>query len=83
LHDKTIFGSSLSFCYLLCVLLYGSLFCDDHQLVDVSRCEEHPWSTGRWWFRCLVDWTWALLFMSFAKAMAHVFYWLVLCFWLH
>jgi len=35
------------------------LFCDDHQLVDVSRCEEHPWSIGRWWFRCLVDLTWA------------------------
>jgi len=31
---------------LLCVLLCGTLFCDDHQLVDVSRYEEHPWSTG-------------------------------------
>jgi len=36
------------------VLLCGTLFCDDHQLVDVSRCEKHPWSTGRWWFRYLV-----------------------------
>jgi len=25
----------------------GTLFCDDHQLVDVSRCEEQPWSTER------------------------------------
>jgi len=22
------------------------LFCDDHQLVDVSRCEKPSWSTG-------------------------------------
>jgi len=59
---------------LLCVMLCGSLFCDDHQLVDVSRCEEHPWPTGKWWFRCLVDLTWALLFMSFARTMAHVLF---------
>jgi len=38
---------------IVCVLLCGTLFCDDHQLVDVSRCEEHSWSIGRWWFRCL------------------------------
>jgi len=28
-------------------------FCDNDQFIDVSRCEEHPWSTGRWWFRCV------------------------------
>jgi len=44
--------------------------------VDVSRCENYPRSSGRWRFRCLVDWTWALLFMSFARAMAHILYWL-------
>jgi len=59
---------------LLCVLLCGSLFCDVHQLVDVSKCEEHPWLTRRWWFRCLVDWTWAFLFMSFARAMTYVLF---------
>jgi len=43
-----------TFTVLLCVLLCGTLFCDDHQLVDVSRCEEHPWATGRWWCRCIL-----------------------------
>jgi len=28
-------------------------FCDDHQLVDVSRCENYPWSSRWWRFRCL------------------------------
>jgi len=59
---------------LLCVLLCGSLSCDDHQLVDVSRCEEHPWPIGRWWFRCLVDWTSIFLFMPFARVMTHVLF---------
>jgi len=46
---------------IFCALAYPTLFivcsavcaifCNDHQLVGVSRCEEHPWATGRWWFR--------------------------------
>jgi len=28
-------------------------FCDDHQFIDVSRCEKSSWSTGKWWFRCI------------------------------
>jgi len=45
---------------LLCVLLCGTLICDDHQFVGVSRYEEHPWVTWRWWFCCIVrvDWAW-------------------------
>ena len=39
---------------LLCVLLCGTLSCDDHQLVGVSRCEEHPRATRRWWFHCII-----------------------------
>jgi len=74
LHDKNIFLALAYPSVLLCVLLCGSLFCDDRQLVDVSRWEENTWSTGRWWFRCLVDWTWVSLFMSFARAMAHVLF---------
>jgi len=59
---------------LLCVLYMRFFsFCNDHQPVDVSKCENYPWSLGWWRFRCLVDWTWALLFMSFSRAMAHVF----------
>jgi len=38
---------------VVCVLLCGTLSCNDHQLVGVSRCEEHSWTTGRWWFRCI------------------------------
>jgi len=28
-------------------------FCDDHQFIGVSKYEKHPWSTWRWWFRCV------------------------------
>jgi len=26
---------------------------DDHQFIDVSRCEKCSWSTRRWWFCCV------------------------------
>jgi len=52
LLDEIILCSSLPYFYC-CVFCCDTLFCDDHQLVDVSRCEEHSWSTGRWWFHCL------------------------------
>ena len=29
--------------------------------IGVSRCEEHPWATGRWWFRCIVRVEWSLI----------------------
>jgi len=46
---------ALAYPFVVCCVfcMCGSLFCDDHQLVDVSRCEEHPWSIGRWWFHYL------------------------------
>jgi len=28
-------------------------FCDDHQSIDVSRCENSPWSSGWWRLCCL------------------------------
>jgi len=28
-------------------------FCDDHQFIDVSRCENSSWSTRKWWFHCI------------------------------
>jgi len=45
LIDEMIFGSSLPFARLivLCVVL---LFCDDHQIIDVSRSERFSRSTG-------------------------------------
>jgi len=46
---------------LLCVLLCGTPSCDDHQLVDVSRCEEHPRAIRRWWFRCMICMGWTLI----------------------
>jgi len=35
---------------LVCVVLS---LCDDHQFIDVSRCEKHPWSSGWWRSRCV------------------------------
>jgi len=36
--DKNIVGSSLPFsCWLLCMLCFYP--CDDHQIIDGSRCE--------------------------------------------
>jgi len=35
---------------IVCSVAWYS-FCDDHQLVDLSICEEHPQAIGRWWFR--------------------------------
>jgi len=54
-------------CVIACDCFYSSLpcllvwlscmwflsFCDDHQFIDVSRCENFLWSTGKWWFRCI------------------------------
>jgi len=32
--------------FVVVCLLRGTLSCDDHQLVGVSRCEEYPRGTG-------------------------------------
>jgi len=39
----------MSYCMdeVFCALAYPTF------IVDVSRCEEHPRATGRWWFRCI------------------------------
>jgi len=52
LHWWNDFGSSLPFACLIvsCVVL---LFCDDHQIIDVSRSERFSRSTGEWWLRCV------------------------------
>ena len=44
---KLFFCSSLPFCLLY--VLSGVVFslCDDHQFIDVSICEDYPWSTGK------------------------------------
>ena len=45
--DEMVFGSSLPFACLivLCVVL---LLCDDHRIIDVSRNDMSPRSTGEW-----------------------------------
>ena len=53
LYEWNLSCSSLPY-FCCCVLLCGTLFCDDHQLIDVSKCVEHLWTTGRWWFRRIV-----------------------------
>jgi len=62
------FFFALAYPYVICCMscMCGSLCCDEHQFIDVNRCEEHPWSTGRWWFRCVVDLGWTLLFWTFS-----------------
>jgi len=76
-YDRLFSTLAYPFVCLLCVLYVRFFsFFDDHQLIDVSRCENYPWSSGWWRFCYWVDWTWALLFMSFARAMAYVLYWL-------
>ena len=49
------FRSSLPFLlvYVMCVVFS---FCNDHQFIDVSRCENSPWSSGWWRFRCITIW---------------------------
>jgi len=68
----TIFYSSLPLLLVVCSMCLVFSFCDDHQFIGVSRCEKSSWSTRWWRFRCLVIWTWALLILSFFRAMAHV-----------
>ena len=64
LIDEMIFGSSLPFARLivLCVVL---LFCDDHQIIDVSRSERFSRSTGEQWLRFIAHLGWSWCFISF------------------
>jgi len=73
LHWWNLYGSSLPclLVWLSCMLFF--YFCDDHQLVDVSRCEKHSRSTEKRWFRCIVRLGWTSLFVwAFVGVMAHV-----------
>jgi len=42
LHDEIILCSCLPYCLWLYILWCGLFFCNDHQLVDVSRGENSP-----------------------------------------
>ena len=57
---------------LLCDLLCGILFCDDHQLVSVSRCEEHPQATGGGDSAAQSAWTSLYFRTSLSRAVTHV-----------
>jgi len=52
-HDKNLFTLAYPFFLFICSMC-GFSFCDNHQFIDVSRCENSPWSSGWWRFRCLV-----------------------------
>jgi len=59
----------------VCFVVWFFSLCDDHQFIDVSRCEKYSWSTGRWRFCCLTSglaYAFALFF--FFWAMAHVLF---------
>jgi len=45
-----IFHSSLPFARLVVMCVVFS-FCDEYQFIDVSRCENSSWSTGKWSLR--------------------------------
>jgi len=47
------FGSSLPLCYLLCVLLCGSLFLRWSSTCWYEQMRGTSWSTGYRWFRCI------------------------------
>jgi len=44
LYDKTFFTLAYPF-VRLCVLCVVFSFFDDHQFIDVGRCEKSSWST--------------------------------------
>jgi len=50
--------------FVVCPVCVVFSFCDDHQFIDVNRCEKRLWSTGRWWFRCVAHMCWILLFWA-------------------
>ena len=62
---------------LPCLLVWLScmwffFFCDDHQFIDVSRCERHSRSTRKGWSCCVVCLDWFSYFGFYYRAMTHV-----------
>ena len=52
LYDKTFFTLAYPF-YLSVCSMYGFLFCDYHQFIDVSRCGNSSWLSEGWKPRCI------------------------------
>jgi len=48
LYDK-LFSALTYPSACLCSCVWFSPFCDDHQFIDVSKCEKPSWSTEEWW----------------------------------
>jgi len=64
LNDNTIFFSARAYpllVWLLCMWFF--YFCDDHQFIDVSRCERYSRSIEKGWFCCIVYLGWTLCFI--------------------
>jgi len=66
------FYSSLPYLlvWLSCVWFFS--FCDDHQFIDVSRCERFSRLIGKWWLGCLGRLDWILLSGFSFRATTHV-----------
>jgi len=52
LYDKSLSTLAYLFACLIVMCVVFS-FCDDHQFIDVSICENSSWSTRKWWLRCI------------------------------
>ena len=53
--------SSLPFLLVVCSVCVVFSFCDDHQFLDGSRCENSSWSSRWWRLRCLtLGWIFAV-----------------------
>jgi len=52
LYDKP-FSLCLTLFACLCVCVWFFSFCDDHQFIDMSRCENSSKSLEWWRFRCV------------------------------
>jgi len=68
LYDELFFALAYpSVCLLYVLHVWFSLFWDDNQFIDVSRCEKHPWSSG-WWRFCRIAYLgWIPLFWAFLQ----------------
>jgi len=68
-----LFYSSLPclFVWLSCMWFFS--LCDDHQFIDVSRCERCSPSTGKRRLRCLATWTGLVHYGLSFRATTHVF----------
>ena len=91
MHDKIFLA--LAYPFVCCMFCGVDLsLCDDHQFIDVSRCEKYSWSTGRWWLCCIAVWAgfrfwafllglWAMYCLAIGLYFRILSYFNMLCYW--